>query len=103
AGHAQQAAAWDRQAVAAVEAHDDDRARRALARKLECLRLAESLDLQLAEAATTNASLRRQVDALRTRYAQSRRKLATLVARQSAADAQRRMHTSAAALDFGRG
>jgi phage shock protein A len=92
--HKIQAAYWADKAAAAVAAGNDDSARRALAHKLEHDRLARSLDRQLAEARVSNQELRSQVEALREKHLSARRQLSALLARQAAADARRRFHSS---------
>jgi phage shock protein A len=92
--HKIQAAYWADKAAAAVAAGNDDSARRALAHKLEHDRLARSLDRQLAEARASNQELRSQVEALREKHLSARRQLSALLARQAAADARRRFHSS---------
>jgi phage shock protein A len=90
-----QATYWGEKAAKDVEAGTEELARRALARKLEHQRRAESLDRQLAEARTSNEALRRQIDMLREKHAAARRQLSSLLARQAAADARRRFLTAA--------
>jgi phage shock protein A len=84
-----QAQAWQERAVRFVAQKDDERARQALARKLEKNKLAISLDGQLAQSEETTARLRRQLESLRARLAEARRHLAALIARQRAAEARR--------------
>jgi phage shock protein A len=80
-----------RRAEAAVRAGDDAAARRALRRKVECARLAAALEDQRAAAEAAARKLRTQIDALRVRLNEARRKQATLIARQRAADARRKL------------
>jgi phage shock protein A len=84
-----QAQAWQERAAQFVAKHDDEQARRALARKLEKDKLAETLEGQLAQSEETTGKLRRQLESLRTRLAEARRHLASLIARQRAAEARR--------------
>jgi len=91
--HRLQANYWAGKAATAVEAGNDDSARRALAHKLEYERLAQSLDRQLAEARASNQELRGQVEALREKHLSARRQLSALLARQAAADARRRFRS----------
>ncbi len=85
---------WQQRAVAAIEANDEPLARQAIARQLDHRRSLDLLDRQLAEARETNASLRRQLDLLRDKYAAAQSRMTTLVARQSAANARRQIATS---------
>lgn len=71
----------------AVRAGDDDAARRALLRKVEHAKLVDALSDQHAAAEAAATRLRRQIDALRVRLAEARRKQAALIARRRAADA----------------
>lgn len=80
---------WRDRAVRFVRVNDDANARQALARKVEKEKLADSLSRQLVQSEETNSRLRRQLDALRSRLAEARRHLASLVARQRAAEARR--------------
>ena len=91
--HHDQVAYWADRAAAAVERGSDDLARRALARRLEHERLAQSIERQLTEARASNQELRRQVDHLRERHLAARRQLSTLLAQQAAADARRHLRT----------
>ncbi len=84
-----QAETWHERAVHLVNNSDDAGARQALARKAEKQKLAESLSRQLVESETTTGQLRRQLDILRGRLADAKRHLASLVARQRAAEARR--------------
>jgi phage shock protein A len=89
AGHEEEARRWRQRAEQAVAAGDEDHARRCLARKHEHETLSRALADHLARAREVNAGLRRQVDAMRAKLAEARRKLATLTARLRAADACR--------------
>jgi phage shock protein A len=80
---------WHGRAVQLVQKGDDAASRHALARKAEKQKSAESLSRQLVESETTTGQLRRQLDVLRGRLADAKRHLASLVARQRAAEARR--------------
>lgn len=86
-----QAARWQRNAVSAVGARDDERARRALTRRLEQERLAEILEEQRAAAETMIARLRRRIEAMKRKRADARHVLIELAARHCVAQAQRRL------------
>ncbi len=84
-----QAQSWQERAAQFVAQHDETRARQALSRRLEKDKLAEALARELAQSEETTARLRRQLESLRTRLAEARRHLASLIARQRAAEARR--------------
>ncbi len=93
--------------MAAVQNSDDEAARHALVRKEEVEKLAAALDDQRAAAKSSAEKLRRQIDAMRVRLAEARRKAITLSARKQAADARKTLvaDISAASIDqsaFGR-
>jgi phage shock protein A len=89
ASHQDESRQWRERAEQAVAANDDELARRCLMRKREHETLARALDDHLRTAREANAGLRRQVDAMRAKLAEAKRKLATLTARRRAADARR--------------
>lgn len=91
AEHGRQSEQWHGRAVKAVEAGDDALARKALARKREHETLARALRDQWAAAHEASESLRRQVDAMKAKHSEARRKLATLTARLRAADARQKL------------
>lgn len=85
------AALWRERATAAVRRGDDEAARNALIRKREHETASTALARQLEEAATLGQSLRRQIESLRFRTEDARRKLVLLSARQRAAAARQRL------------
>jgi phage shock protein A len=87
----EQAEQWETRAKTAVEAGDDGLARKALVRKSEHDKLVAALDDQLKLARDANQSLLHQLEGMRAKLAEAKRNLATLVARQHAADFRRRM------------
>ena len=89
---------WQERAVKAVEANDDELARKALARKHEHAQLAAALEDQLAAAREAASSLRRQLDGMKAKLAEAKRSLATLSARKQAADFSKRMEAQTAGL-----
>jgi phage shock protein A len=93
AAHRQQAAQWQQRAEHAVAARDDDLARQWLRRKHEHDKLIGALSEQVLAADQTGQSLRRQVEAMRAKHAEAKRKLATLAARSKAAHARKRLQT----------
>lgn len=91
ANHERQAAQWLDRAERAVKGGDDELARQSLRRKQEHEKLARALRDQSAAAGETGQALRRQVEAMRAKHAEARRKLVTLTARSKAAHARRRL------------
>jgi phage shock protein A len=93
AEHDRQTADWLARAEQAVKAGDDELARQALRRKQEHEKLAHALRDQSAAAGETGQTLRSQIEAMKAKHAEARRKLATLTARSKAAHARRRLQT----------
>lgn len=91
-----QAAEWQGRAAAAVQAGDDELAKRALLRRREHDMLAGALREQHAAAVEANGRLRRRLEAMRAKRAEAARKLATLCARHAVAQARRRLHAAGA-------
>ncbi len=84
-----QAQSWRERAAKFVAQNDEARARQTLSRRLEKDKLATALEGQLTQSEETTARLRRQLESLRARLAEARRHLASLIARQRAAEARR--------------
>lgn len=84
---------WRERARQAVRAGDDDLARRAISRQLEQEQLVGALEDQHAAACETSTRLRRQIDGLRVKLTEAKRKLVTLAARQRVADARGLLRT----------
>lgn len=80
---------WLGRARQAMRDQDEALARRALVRKSEHDRLIAALVDEQAAFEAASAKLRRQIDGMRARVAEANRKLATLIARKHAAEAQR--------------
>lgn len=91
----QQSLDWQAKAEKAVDAGDDNLARKALSRKQEHQKLVIALEDQLKLAQETTQALKHQLDGMRAKLAEAKRSLATLSARKKAADFQKKMHTSA--------
>jgi phage shock protein A len=89
ADHEERIVSWNAAAEAAVARGDDDRARRAIAEAHEHEALALALAEQRSSAGKTAQALRGQVDAMRAKLAEARRKLAGLSARRQVAEAGR--------------
>jgi phage shock protein A len=87
----QQAEQWQARAESAVTAGDDALAIKALAKKQEHKKLTDALRDQHASAIEATATLRRQLEGMRTKLAEAKRRLGTLTARKKAADLQTRV------------
>jgi phage shock protein A len=98
--HRQQSAQWQQRAEQAVKAGDDDLARQSLRRRREHDKLVSALSDQSVAAGETGQSLRRQVEAMRAKHAEAKRKLATLAARSKAAHARKRLQATGGRLEF---
>lgn len=91
-----QAEEWKDRASQAVDAGDDDLARRALSRKKEHDKLVAALEDQLDAAREPVGVLKRQLDAMKAKLAEAKRNHATLAARKRAADFRKRLDAQAA-------
>jgi phage shock protein A len=80
---------WLERATQAVTSGDDELARRALTRKLQQEKLVLALEDQFQSASAASASLRRQIEAMRVKLAEAKRKQLSLIARRRAAEARR--------------
>ena len=89
---------WQQRAEKAVEADDDDLARKALARKNEHAKLVEALEDQSEAAQGASRTLKRQLAAMKAKLAEGKRNLSTLAARKRAADFRKKMDSQAAGL-----
>ncbi|WP_254508729.1 PspA/IM30 family protein [Anatilimnocola floriformis] len=94
-------ALWRERATTAVKRGDDEVARSALVRKREHEAVSTALAKQLEEAATLGQTLRRQIESLRLRTEDARRKLVLLTARQQAAVARQRLLVEFSAAPIG--
>ena len=82
---------WRERAATAVAAGDDALARKALKRESEHEKLVAALQEQQEIAQETGQTLRRQLEAMKAKLAEAKRSLATLSARQRAADFRKKM------------
>jgi phage shock protein A len=82
---------WQQRAVQAVERGEDDLARRALSQRMELDGLIESLETQQTGAADLSRKLRRQIEAMRIKLAEAKRRLAAVTARKRVAEARKRL------------
>jgi phage shock protein A len=87
----QQAEQWQARAESAVAAGNDALALKALAKKQEHEKLAAALRDQHASAVEATDTLRRQLEEMRAKLADAKRRLGTLTARKKAADLQTRV------------
>jgi phage shock protein A len=101
ANNERQAGEWQRKAEQAVDAGDDNLARKALSRKQEHQKLVTALQDQLTAAQDASRTLKHQLDGMQAKLAEGKRNLATLSARQRAADFKKKMHTNEVAADTG--
>jgi phage shock protein A len=83
---------WKARAEQAVEAGDDELARKALSRKREHDKLAVALRDQLSAVKDAGTTLRRQLDGMKAKLAEAKRTRAALSARQKAADVRRKAY-----------
>ena len=90
----QQAQLWKERATQAVQSSDDELAKKALVRKNEHEKLVSALQDQLESAGEASASLKRQLEGMKAKLAEAKRNLATLSARQRAANFRKQMETS---------
>ena len=89
---------WQDRAAKAVEAGDDDLARKALARKNEHQKVADALEDQLEAARQAATTLKRELAAMKAKLAEAQRNLTTLSARKRAADFRKKMDQQAASM-----
>ncbi|MBT4503883.1 MAG: PspA/IM30 family protein [Gemmatimonadetes bacterium] len=89
---------WQRKAERAVEAGQDDLARRSLERKAVFAKAAEDLHPALEESRQTAEQLREQLRELKTKLEEARTRQGTLVARHRAAEARKRLAKSISGL-----
>ena len=92
---------WKQKAVKALEAGNEPLAKKALAKKGECDRLAKSMERSVADAAEVRTKLKTQVDMLRNKIAEAKRTSATLIARKNAASAQKKVAKALAGISEG--
>jgi phage shock protein A len=87
---------WQARAEKAVEAGDDELARKALTRKKEHEQVALALRDQLKATRDASETLRHQLDGMKAKMAEAKRNLATLSARKKAADVRKKFYTTQA-------
>lgn len=91
AEHESQVEHWQKQAESAIGRGDDDSGRHALARKRENQKLHAALADQYSAAQASSQKLRRQIEAMRVRLSEAKRKLVVLTARKQAAETRKRL------------
>ncbi len=92
---------WQRRAVKAVNAGRDDLARQALEKKNMFEKAATDLESPLAEAKTTSATMRSQLEQLKAKLDEARVRQGTLIARHQAAKAKKQISSSIAGVGDG--
>ena len=90
-----EAKVWQARAEKAVDEGNDQAARDALSRKQEHGQLIVALEDQLRAAEQATQTLRHQLDAMKAKLSEAKRNLATLSARQRAADVRKKVLTGA--------
>lgn len=86
-----EASRWQQEAEKAIDAGDDDLARRSLVRKQERENIAIALRDQHAPLEEVSQSLIKQLDGMKAKMAEAKRSLATLAARRTAAEARKKL------------
>ncbi len=89
AAHGRKVDEWQARAVEAVEKDRDDLARRAIELRKESQDILAALEPELKAAQETTAAMRTQLRALEAKCREAKRKQASLVARQKAAEMQK--------------
>lgn len=90
---------WEERAIRAVEAGDDDLAKKAITRKQEHEKLAAALGDEVVTAGEASTSLQRQLGGMKAKLSEAKRNLATLAARKRAADFRRKVAVQACGVD----
>jgi phage shock protein A len=89
--YARQAQEWKNRANLALDANNEDLARKALAKKAECDKQLASLQNAVDSARTASDALKNQIVDLKHKIEEGERTATTLVARKNAATAQRKV------------
>ncbi len=82
---------WQERAKKALEANNEDLARKALAKKSECDRQVEAMQQSIDNARKTSDQLKNQVTELKRKIEEAERNAGTLIARKNAAKAQKKV------------
>lgn len=91
--HRNQSNVWRERAEQSVIACDDEKARRALARKLQHDQLQGAVQAEHASHVLVCGKLRRQIDNMQIKLAEAQRKLTSLMARKRVAEAERKLRS----------
>lgn len=83
--------AWQKKAEMAVEAGEDDLARRALERKATNQEATHDLEIALEESRKTSSQLKQQLTQLKAKLDEARTRQGTLIARRRAAEARKQI------------
>ena len=89
--YVRQGADWKTRAVKALEAGNEDLAKKTLAKKTECDRQVESMQASVDAARGTSEKLKKQVNDLKRKIEEAERNAGTLIARKNAAKAQKKV------------
>lgn len=99
--HQQASENWEQKAMQALNAGNEELARKALAKKAEADTQANQYKQMYEQASQTTAKLKSQVDQLKQKLNEARMKESTLVARSQAAKAQKQIAKQVGGLDTG--
>ena len=89
--YVQQSQEWKDRAGQALDANNEDLARKALAKKAECDKQVASMQTSVDQARKASDTLKQQVGELKRKIDEAERTATTLVARKNAAQAQRKV------------
>jgi phage shock protein A len=89
--YVRQADDWQERAKKALEANNEELAKKALAKKKECTSQVESLQTSVDSARETSSSLKSQMRDLKGKIEAAERNAGTLIARKNAAKAQKKV------------
>ena len=92
---------WEQKAMQALNAGNEDLARKALAKKAEAENQANTYKQMYEQASQTTQKLKNQVDQLKQKLNEARLKESTLIARSQAANAQKQIAKQVGNLDMG--
>jgi len=90
---------WKERAKAALEAGNEDLAKKALAKKAEAEQQVSSMQTSVDQARATSSKLKEQVGNLRRKIQEAERNASTLIARKNAAKAQKKVAQAMAGID----
>lgn len=99
--HLNAAGSWEQKAMQALNAGNEDLARKALAKKAEAEQQAQQYKTMFEQASSTTQKLKSQVDTLKQKLNEARMKESTLIARSQAAKAQKKIAQQVGNLDMG--